>query len=130
MDAVVYGKVAALEKKLNKIITVKHTEQTVSIESPVLVSVPIEPRTSKLMLKTIYVDGPLGAAIDIEIVSSADQNNRFLFYRNSIATEELYDLVDIPYVDEDGTDVLHLILNNKGTTSGAYQIRISGVYAQ
>lgn len=130
MDAVVYGKVAALEKKVSKIITAKHTEPLVSLESPILVSIPIEPATSKLILKTIYIEGPLGAAIDVEIVSSAGEDDRFLFYRNSIAAEELYDLVDIPYVDEDSTDLLHFILNNKGTKSGTYTIRISGIYAQ
>ena len=130
MDAVVYGKVAALEKKVSKIVTAKHIEPMVSLESPILVSIPIEPATSKLILKTIYIDGPLGASIDVEIVSRVGEDDRFLFYRNSIAVEELYDLVDIPYIDEDGTDQLHLILNNKGNKSGAYRIRISGIYAQ
>ena len=129
MDAVVYAKVSALEKKINKVITITHDEPVVSVNSPVLLSIPIGDKTSKLLLKTIFIEGPLGAAIDVEIVSSSDNLKSFLFYKNTIATEQLYDLIDIPYVDEDGTDSLHIMLNNKGSTPGKYKVRISAILA-
>ena len=130
MDAVVYGKVAALEKKISKIITFKHEETAVALESGSQVSLPIETNTGKLILKTIYIKSLEGAAIDVEIVSSTDNENSFLFYRNAITTHELYDVVDIPYMDEDETNKLHLVLRNRGNIEAPYSIRISALFAQ
>ncbi|MGM7682850.1 hypothetical protein ACSVDA_11920 [Cytobacillus sp. Hm23] len=130
MDAVVYGKVVSLEKKIGRIVTIRHDEELVSIESPLTVSLPIEPKTDKLLLKTVFVEGPEGSAVEIEIVSCINREDQFLFYRNSISANTLYDLIDIPYVDEDGTGNLHLNLNNVGSTSGPYKIRISALFAQ
>lgn len=136
MDAVVYGKVAKLEKLVvdlqkqlgnsNKGITVKLTTTSVSAGYSHLESPLIDVGSNKLLIKSIYIEGAPGSKIDIEIVSSKN-NTPFLVYKNVVASHVLYDILDLPYEDEDGTNCIHLRIKNDSTLASSYKVRITGV---
>jgi hypothetical protein len=139
MDAVVFakvksveGKVDILDKKIevvNKIIDLHHTFTLVETDKYSLVSIPLGGGTNKLILKSVYIEGVENSSIETEIRSSANDVSHFIFYRNSVASNIVYDQIDLPFIDDDESDCLHLYVKNTGNVSSSFVIRITGMLA-
>lgn len=88
----------------------------------------------KLLLKTIKVI-PIGASSSCELTitrsaTAVISDMKEVVYTNTTeystgnTIDGIYDLVDIPYVDEDGTRSIHVALKNTLSTGAAIDFRV------
>lgn len=133
MDAVNFSqirRVFALVKRLlqaNNIQDIQYTTDIIGPGNSVLLRLPIAPDISKMMLKVVWVQAESqNAAIDLEIRSS-QATDAFLVYKNVVDKPEVYDLVDLPYIDDERQGNLHVWLKNNGTEASTFKLRIIGV---
>lgn len=134
--AVVLGKVNQLAKKValleSQLSSVNHIA-LLKTETPVLEvggeykeSLPLDGDANSILMKAIHVAGDMESAIDLEIYSGLGEDS-FLIYKNAVQSNVLYDVVDLPYIDEDETGKLHLVVSNKGSVATKFTVRITGL---
>jgi hypothetical protein len=138
MDAVVFGKVGQLEKKvdslekkfesINKIVDIEHTFTMVDVNKFSQVSLPLDIGTGKFLIKSIFIEGTENSSIEAEIRSS-NTMSYFAFYRNTVSSNLIYDQIDIPFIDDDNSDKIHIWIKNNGQVSSSFKVRITGVSA-
>ncbi len=84
--------------------------------------VDIDLGTAKVLLKTIRVTPTASAPkFSVEILNKVTDG--LVEYNSLDQTAELYDMVDLPYVDSDGGTKLHLRINNQVESAYTIQIR-------
>lgn len=84
--------------------------------------VDIDLGTAKVLLKTIRVTPTASAPqFSVEILNKVTDGS--VEYNSLDQTAELYDMVDLPYVDGDGGTKLHLRINNQVESAYTIQIR-------
>lgn len=129
MDAVSVAKINALTKMMknvSKIVTVTHTTSSLASGAGEQISLVIDnEEINKMLVKSVVVKGSGNSQIDLEIKSSAGTTG-FTSYKNVVGNS-LYDVLDLPYVDDDKTGKVHLIITNVGEEASAFDIRITGL---
>lgn len=138
MDAVVYGKVSQLESKvveleekfnhINKIVDVEHTFTMIETNKFSQISLPLDIGTGKFLIKSIFIEGSENTAIEAEIRSSSTLSY-FAFYRNTVASNLIYDQIDLPFIDDDKVDKVHIWVKNNGQVASSFKVRITGISA-
>jgi len=143
VDAIVFGGVRSLKEKVdlletkinelsvevynsNKILVVEFNTLSVLPGQTVSFNQLIESGINKLLIKSIFVEGVAGSQIDVELLSS-NSTSKFLFYKNVVSSNFLYDIVDLPYIDYDNLNQLHGTIKNTGNTETVFNFRILGV---
>lgn len=111
---------------LSELVLIKHTTDTIEPNATEKMAITIPGTFNKFMLKSMYVLGTSDTAIQIEILSSS-KGTPFTVYKNQVRGSELYDVADLPYIDEDSTAKLHVSITNVGTQPGTFNLRITGV---
>lgn len=140
LDAVLFGKIGLLEKKIvsleneikrvNKIVDLELETPVINASSTLLTSIDIGLGSNRMIIQAIYIECASSASIDCEIRSTNKQADYFIYYKNSISNNVMFDNVQVPFVDDMKLDKLHLYLKNESVTNSAYKIRIMGVLAQ
>ena len=138
MDAVVFGKVSALTSKVddleqkfnsfNKIVDIEYTFTMIDSNKYSQIALPLGIGTGKFLIKSIFVEGVDNTAIEMEIRSSAS-TSYFVFYRNAVSTNLIYDQIDIPFIDDDKADKVYIWVKNNGQISSSFNVRITGISA-
>lgn len=133
MDVVVSGQVKKLERKvedlltqLGRITTMKQVTDVINPGQEASLDLSIGPDLNKYMIKYVYVEGLENSKMDIEILTST-ADHPFLVYKNKTNGHILYDVLDLPYEDEDAAGALHLKIMNSGSIPSSFTIRVSGL---
>lgn len=138
MDAIVFGQIKKLEQKVielanaidssSRIIQINAETELLEPDGEVLLSLDIEKGVNRFIIKTVYIEGSDNSSIGVDISTKAA--NGFIIYKNAITTNLLYDVIDLPFIDEDKTEKMHLKVKNTGSESSNFYIRISGLSTQ
>lgn len=120
------NKINTALSNMSELVLVTHSTGTLQVSETESVSIDIPNSFNKFMLKSIYVLGTSDTSIKLEIVSSTG-SKPFVVYRNIVKGNELYDVADLPYIDEDDTARLHVRITNTGTQPGTFNLRVAGV---
>jgi len=139
MDALVYGQVKKLQKKVDdlnakldatgKVIDLRYDFSLIGVGLEQIIDLTIGTRTNKMAVKNIYVKGGTDSAVEVEILSKSDKATAFSFYKNAVSSNLVYDQVDVPYIDDDNKDSLHVRVKNIGKLSTPFTLRITGISA-
>ena len=120
------NKINTALSNLSELVLITHTTGNINPSNSELFSVDIPNSFNKFMIKSIYALGTNDTAVKLEI-QTASSGNPFMVYTNQVRGQELYDVADLPYIDEDGTAKLHVRVTNVGTQPGTFSLRVAGV---
>jgi hypothetical protein len=146
LDAVVFGKAKQISDKVDRLtakvdalemqaggtrmLVLTLTTPSVQPGQRIELNPLIGGTTNKMLLKSIYIEGVKDSRISLELVSSRG-TSPFLVYKSSTASNLVYDVLDLPYVDDDGNDALHInLFNTSALVESPFRIRITGLTVQ
>lgn len=94
------------------------------------ISLPME--HPRFMIKTVRVIPSRETNVELQILNSAGSSPEVLYFNNAQYStgnfiEGIYDMIDIPYDDADGTSSLHLAIKNLGADTASFDIEITGL---
>ncbi|ETT53336.1 hypothetical protein NSQ20_20515 [Paenibacillus sp. FSL K6-1122] len=95
-----------------------------------MIDIPME--HPRFMIKTIRVIPSRETNVELHVLNSAGPHPEVLYFNNSQYStgnfmEGIYDMIDLPYEDVDGTSTLHLSLKNLGTDVANFDIEVVGL---
>jgi len=95
-----------------------------------VVSIPLE--HPRLLIKTLRVVPSKETNVELNVLNSGGTAPEILYFNNSQYStgnflEGIYDMIDLPYEDADGTSTLHLTIKNLGTEVSDFEIEITGL---
>lgn len=127
LDAVVYGKVNQLEAKVNELeAKLDQTAKLVEINQQIVVPADGSTKASfavgfdKFELRTVFTENITNTnSFVVKIYDKAtDGFAVFESHQNNL----LYDILNIPSSDKDGTQKVHVEIFNKGTTQATFHL--------
>ncbi|MDK8192541.1 hypothetical protein QP794_20860 [Paenibacillus sp. UMB7766-LJ446] len=95
-----------------------------------LIDIPME--HPRFMIKTIRVIPSRETNVEVHVLNSAGPHPEVLYSNNAQYStgnfmEGIYDMIDLPYEDVDGTSTLHLSLKNLGTDVANFDVEVVGL---
>lgn len=95
------------------------------VDSKTSVYVPVHIKTNKLLLKSIEVTANKNIPFYVEFFEEKDMKNSR--YNSGIVTLENYDVLDLPFIDKDETETMHVRIHNNGDSAASFTIEVRGV---
>lgn len=98
--------------------------------SKALIEIPME--HPRFLIKTIRVTPSRETNVELNVLNSAGATPEILYFNNAQYStgnflEGIYDMIDLPYEDADGTSTLHLAVKNLGTDVADFTIEVTGL---
>lgn len=95
-----------------------------------LVAIPME--HPRFLIKTLRVTPSIETNVELNVLNSAGTTPEILYFNNAQYStgnflEGIYDMIDLPYEDADGTSTLHLSIKNLGTDVADFKIEVTGL---
>lgn len=104
---------------------------TVNGGEKMIVSLPIpHPR---ILIKTIRVTPNIETNVEVQVLDSVDEQNADILYFNDAEhstgnfKDGIYDMIDIPYEDKDGTQALHVAILNPNSEPVTFAVEVKGM---
>lgn len=94
-------------------------------------SVPLE--KGKILIKTIKVIPDKEAAVSLRILTNVLKPETEIVYENDSKhstgndVEGIYDMMDLPYNDEDNSNQIHFEIQNKSLELASFKIKVVGL---
>lgn len=94
------------------------------------VSFPME--HPRFLIKTLRVIPSRETNVELNVLNSAGTTPNILYFNNAQYStgnflEGIYDMIDLPYEDADGTSTLHLSVKNLGTDVADFELEVTGL---
>lgn len=95
------------------------------------ISAPLE--KGKILIKTIKVIPNKEAAVSVQILTSVLKPENESIYANDSKhstgndVEGIYDMMDLPYNDEDNSNQIHFDVQNKSMELASFKIKVVGL---
>ncbi|WMT39270.1 hypothetical protein RE628_17615 [Paenibacillus sp. D2_2] len=98
--------------------------------SKAMIAIPME--HPRLLIKTLRVTPSRETNVELKILNSAGATPEVLYFNNAQYStgnflEGIYDMIDLPYEDVDGTSTLHLSVKNLGADVADFLIEVTGL---
>lgn len=98
--------------------------------SKAIVSIPMD--HPRFLIKTLRVIPSRETNVEVNILDSSGTTPEILYFNNAQYStgnflEGIYDMLDLPYEDADGTSSLHLSIKNLGTDVADFWIEVTGL---
>lgn len=96
-----------------------------------IVSLPME--SPRFLIKTVRVIPTEETNVELHILDSADKMKAQILYFNTAEfstgnfIDGIYDNVDLPYDDKDGTSHFHFEIINPGSVPSGFTIEVTGL---
>ncbi|WP_405153064.1 hypothetical protein [Paenibacillus sp. FSL K6-0108] len=119
-------------KDVYKPVELSHTvEGLKGMGESLIVSIPM--KTPRFLIKTVRVIPAKETNVELHILDSADKTKAQLLYFNTAEystgnfIDGIYDNVDLPYDDKDGTSHFHFEIINPGSMHSGFVIEVTGL---
>lgn len=95
------------------------------------ISVPLE--KGKILIKTIKITPNREAAVEAHILTSVLKAENESIYDNDSKhstgnnVDGIYDMMDLPYNDEDNSNQIHFEIKNKSMETASFKIKVVGL---
>lgn len=87
--------------------------------------IPVDITTSRLLLKSVEVTCSKNSDFRVEFFEESTLLNSR--YNSGIVSQENYDVLDLPYVDKEGTTNMYFVIHNESDFEASYHIEVRGL---
>lgn len=123
-----------VSETMSKLVVIETTVSALTSLEQRKVSILNE--SSKLLIKTVRVTPSVSADVKLSLLDSADDLVAEEIYSNSSKDyttgneTELYDMMDLPYIDKDNSKKVHIKIQNEGLMTANFKVKITALQLQ